>query len=962
MHMLIMRMLIMSINYDIMSVKGVHSMGIKMKVLYVIGSSQYDSTAVFFQEMAERMESVGWEVSLLDGRDVEGYDARRERVLQETFDVIFTINGMLLEEDSALGRQLLQKGEPVYCTYLMDHPFIHYERLKNEYPRIFVLSPDRNHVEYTDTYLKNIWGTAFLPHGGCRGSENRPYADREIDVSFMGSFVSAQEVWKGFERYPRQMRQLLEDMAQWLVENPDQTLESGAHQIFERYGIDVQDGQFPEIFCEFREVDRYVRSYFREQVIRILTEGKIRVDVYGDGWEKFPSQAREYLVIHPPVGYQESLDIIGNTKISLNVMPWFKDGSHDRVFTAMLCGAVCLTDGSRYLEEVLQETENVYFYSLKGLKYLPRKVRRILEEEEQSARVAENARRDAEALHTWAKRADEVMDYLGQLTALPGGAWADDAPEEASQELQLYYDEVIAPGILLLRDIRQTVYYLRRQAYLYAMRRVRGVLDRLEVQLSAYTKWKEAIASLLGAFDESLLVQMFQDILYAQEQGDYIWLADLLELQLIPFVLQIQESYAGAAGEVVLREEGCRVELTSSGAYTLAVSGETGWKYLHTNGNPDEEARLLAESWFDGQHYDYIVYGLGLGYHIQALLDMDEAVRVTVLEADSHILELAETYGLAGEWQDSDRVRIIIDEDFTRLVRLSEAMTGEEVFVVHYPSLLQIKNAHYRAQLEEYFISYSSMQTQMYRLTGNFVRNRRYFNQEVSSLAERFRGKNVYIIAAGPSLDRNMMELKRVQGHGIILATGTVLKKMLAAGIRPDYVIITDGGSFTYSQTSGIEERGVPLLYLPTVYYKIVAEYPGERYLICQKDFDKSEEYAREHGYPLFETGGSVTTTALDVSIRLGCSTVVFVGLDLAYTGQRDHASGTAFAKEAKGNLLVEDIFGNKVQTAKNLDIYRRWIEKRIVQEDASGIDFIDATEGGARIQGTRMKRLRDII
>lgn len=937
-------------------------MGTKMKVLYVIGSSQYDSTAVFFREMAERMESVGWDVSLLDGRDVKGYDARREQVLQETFDVIFTINGMLLEENSVLGRQLLQKGEPVYCTYLMDHPFIHYERLKNKYPRIFVLSPDRNHVEYTDTYLKNIWGTAFLPHGGCRGSQDRPYADREIDVSFMGSFMPAQEVWKGFERYPQQMRQLMENMAQWLVENPDQTLENGAHHIFERYGIDVQDGQFPEVLCEFREVDRYVRCYFREQVIRTLTESKIRVDVYGDGWEKFPSQEQEYLVIHPAVGYQESLDIIGNTKISLNVMPWFKDGSHDRVFTAMLCGAVCLTDGSRYLEEVLQETENVYFYSLKGLKYLPRKVRRILEEGEQSARVAANARRDAQALHTWAKRADEVMDYLEQLTALPGGTWADDAPEGATQELQLYYDEVIAPGILLLRDIRQTVYYLRRQAYLYAMRRVREVLDRLEVQLAAYTKWKEAIASLLGVFDESLLVQMFQDILYAQEQGDYIWLADLLELQLIPFVLQIQESYAGAAGEVVLQEEGYRIELTSSGAYTLAVSGETGWKYLHTNGNPDEEARLLAESWFDGQHYDYIVYGLGLGYHIQALLDMDEAVKVTVLEADSHILELAETYGLAGQWQDSDRVRIIIDEDFTQLVRLSEAMTGEEVFVIHYPSLLQIKNTHYREQLEEYFISYSSIQTQMHRLTGNFVRNRRHFDQEVSSLTERFRGKTVYIIAAGPSLDRNMMELKRVQGHGIILATGTVLKKMLAAGIRPDYVIITDGGSFTYSQTNGIEESGVPLLYLPTVYYKIVAEYPGERYLICQKDFDKSEGYAGEHGYPLFETGGSVTTTALDVSIRLGCSAVVFVGLDLAYTGQRNHASGTAFVTEVQGDLFVEDIFGNKVQTAKNLDIYRRWIEKRIAQEDASEIDFIDATEGGARIQGTRMKRLRDII
>lgn len=40
-----------------------------------------------------------------------------------------------------------------------------------------------------------------------------------------------------------------------------------------------------------------------------------------------------------------------DARIALNVMPWFKDGAHDRVFTAMLQGTAALTDDSRYLRE-----------------------------------------------------------------------------------------------------------------------------------------------------------------------------------------------------------------------------------------------------------------------------------------------------------------------------------------------------------------------------------------------------------------------------------------------------------------------------------------------------------------------------------------------------------------------------------------------------------------------------------
>lgn len=925
-----------------------------MKFLFVIGQSQYDSTAVFMKEMALRMSELGQETLLLDGREPEEYQRKRGQAIKESFDVIFTINGMLLEEDSELGKELLKDQQVIYCTYLMDHPLIHAIRLKNKYPKIFVLSPDQNHVRYTDQYLQNIWGTAFLPHAGCMGTVIRPYQEREIDISFMGSYILPERVRAEFSSYPEEMRQIMERAANLLIQNSELSLEEAVIFILENHGIQLSQEEIAEILPEFRIVDRYIRSYYRDQVIRTLVDAGICVDVYGDGWEQFRAENADGLKVHPAVSYMESLDITGNSKISLNIMPWFKDGAHDRVFTAMLCGAVCLTDGSLWLEEQLRETEHIYFYSLKGLKYLPAKARRILSEPKAAAKVAETGKKLAEEQHTWARRAEEIVDYLEQLVQL----------EEDDQGMN-FSPDIIPGNITLLHLLTKAIQYLRKQEYLYAMRNTREVIDYFQTLIPLYLQYKDEINSLCQTdiISEASLLMTLQELLETQQKQDYVYLADILELRIMPFIISMQEAYAQIAECPELPWAGYRLEYTSSGEYTLAVECGEEWKYLHTNGKPYEEGQILANSWFDGEHFDYTVYGLGLGYHIIALLQIDEAVRVRVLESDLHIIELARAYGVLGEWEDSGRLEIIPDPEFHELLQVAEHLTEEELFVIHYPSMVLLENQHYREQLERYFIEYSSARTQLYRLKGNFLRNQKYFQHQVTELREQFAGKTVYIIAAGPSLDGNMMDLKQVSSDGIILSTGTVFKKLLKAGIKPDYVIITDGGRPTYSQTQGIEATEIPLLYLSTIYHPILAEYPGASYLICQKGFGQSEEYATAHGYPLYETGGSVTTTALDVCIFLGCRSVVFVGLDLAYTGNQDHALGTAYQHTGReGNLFVTDIYGRQVPSAKNLDLYRRWIEKRISRKDAADMEFIDATEGGARIEGTKIRKLKEVL
>lgn len=927
---------------------------ILLSVLYVIGTSQYQSTVIFMREMAEEMKQCGYEVTVLDVNDETEYQEQREEVFCKEYDVIFTINGMILEKDSALGARLLKNQDTLYCTYLMDHPMIHMERLKSVYPRILILSPDRKHAEFVDTYMEHIWCAGFLPHGGCTCHVVKDYQDRSIDISFMGSYSSPKKIWDGFARYPEAMCSLMQAVAKSLEGQPQQTMEEALQKELDARGIVASKEEFMDMMGEFRDVDRYIRSYYRDLVIRTLAESGITVDVYGDGWEEFETVGREHIRIHPAVSYQDSLDIIGNSRISLNIMPWFKDGSHDRVFTAMLNGAICLTDGSEYLQEIGKEEENIYFYSLKGLRYLPSKVKRILSDERKAEKVAMAGKELAEQYHTWKNRAWEVMDYWEQLTQ------NNDAGQEVTSERQAL-EEFIYKNAALIQTANQAVRHIRRQEYLYAMRKVTKSIDMLSELLPECMKWQEYFNQQEILIDFTGINAMLGDILIAQQQSNYVWLADLLELCLIPFAVSLQEYYGRTQEAAQTGIPGYELEHTSCGLYTLAVCQGENKVYLHTNGNVLKEAEVLAESWFEKDTFHYTVYGLGLGYHIQALLDIDETVTVTVLEADGNIIQLAKQYGVRGLWEE-DRVRVVHDAEFTHLLELASKQSKEDAFVIHYPSMSVIENTFYKKQLEDYFIQYSSAKTQATRLIGNFIKNREGFHHEVSELKEKFAGKTLYIIAAGPSLDTNMTELKQVGEDGIILATGTVLKKLLKAGIKPDYAIIIDGGSFTHGQVCGVEDCQVPLLYMSTVYYKIPAQYQGEKYVIFQKDFSYSEKYASEKGYPLFQSGGSVTTTALDIGICFGCEKIVFVGLDLAYTNDKDHASDTAITRtiEQGNDPMVEDISGNMVRTAKNLDLYRRWIEERIKTENT--VQFIDATEGGAKINGTAIKKLSEVI
>lgn len=524
---------------------------------------------------------------------------------------------------------------------------------------------------------------------------------------------------------------------------------------------------------------------------------------------------------------------------------------------------------------------------------------------------------------------------------------------------QMEWNILVEKTAELIDKIDQTIHYLHVQDYLHGMMKVTELLDQFVDLLPEYIAHKDYYNAGQILIEEQYVLGMLQDVLSAKEQGDNVLLADLLELQFLPFLQSLQERIILEQQAPDTGVKGYVLEYTSSGAYTLVIEQGDRRTYLHTNGNVYREARELAASWFRQGQFQYTVYGIGLGYHIQALLDMDEAIKVTVIESDKNRISIAKKYGVPGLF---DKITVCDTLTGKSLQAAVQQESGSGELLVHYPSVCSIEDTVMRKQLEEYFYGWTSISVQLTRLLGNFHDNQPYFEKEVGELREQFAGKTCFVIAAGPSLDHNMQELKRVSDGGVILATGTVLRKLLAQGIRPDYVIVTDAGAGTYRQIEGVQECGVPLLFMATVYHKIVQDYQAEKYAIFQEGFPASEECAAEHGYGMTETGGSVATTAASLGVRLGCSEIVFCGLDLAYTGGKAHAAQTDDTRDVTNTAVewVEDIHGQKIPTARNLNSYRKWIEQYIAKHPE--INFIDATEGGAKIQGAVLQKLADVV
>lgn len=391
---------------------------------------------------------------------------------------------------------------------------------------------------------------------------------------------------------------------------------------------------------------------------------------------------------------------------------------------------------------------------------------------------------------------------------------------------------------------------------------------------------------------------------------------------------------------------------------------------LYSKYNPSRDSNVFAEEAYDESVKKYLVYGLGLGYHINELEDLVSGncknYHIYVIECNKDIIKLAkENIDLNRIFNNKNITFITLYNDKISYDKLKDILSIDNIkLAIHRPSLNIIPKefTELKYLLEEFQMKQNTMDNYSYILDDNFQVNIQNFDENVDMLFSRYRNQPLYLVSAGPSLDKNIHELSRVKDKGIILSVGRAVRSLLVAGIIPDYIIITDPADFLYDmQLKGLN-IDIPIIILSTCDKNVMLNYKGFKYIALQQGYSNAEQYAKTKDYSLVKTGGSVATTGLDISIRMGCNPIIFVGQDLAFTENKTHSKET-FSEDVINSYTlrdVVDVYGSTVQTSINLYSYLRWIQNRISEEKQ--IEFIDATEGGARIKGTKVMKLSEVI
>lgn len=545
-----------------------------------------------------------------------------------------------------------------------------------------------------------------------------------------------------------------------------------------------------------------------------------------------------------------------------------------------------------------------------------------------------------------------------------------------------------------------------------------------------FPSWIQNFSALIGiCFEEKTYLNQFgevinekeisaalNEIMSAQEQKDYVLLADLFEMKIVPLLTSVQEILRMHAEEqkneifyvnhfnsnlaylqetqpqlaALLQKQYAKlllftdqevllhytddqigrtyeIEQTTQGAPTLKLTDRNGSWYMHGNNSPMDEARFFAEQYYEQRREDYVIYGMGLGYHVLALFaESRGTVPITVFESDLNILIFAFWFHDFTSYM-KNGVQIVYDPDFQLFAKTLEKPS--EAPVIHYPSLRNIFKENIKKKLEELFVHDSSVRNQLGEMLANFRHNIKNCRHYVDELYPFIEGKDVYLAAAGPSLDKNIELLREKPENAVVIVVGTAFRKLVTLGVRPDFVIFLDASSRIYSQLSGLEQETVPMLTASTALRTLAQNYAGETYLICQEGFADAEQYALQHGYRTYMTGGSVATIAFDVALSLGAKRVIAIGLDLAYTGNKIHAMNAGrreLSDDMTGLIKIKASDGGMVYTNPAMEMYREWFGMRIAkarkEQDGQLPEFINATEGGAYIEGMEYCTLAEAI
>lgn len=334
-----------------------------------------------------------------------------------------------------------------------------------------------------------------------------------------------------------------------------------------------------------------------------------------------------------------------------------------------------------------------------------------------------------------------------------------------------------------------------------------------------------------------------------------------------------------------------------------------------------------------------IVFGLGLGHHLQDLVRQTEARWLIIVEPLLAFIEpsceVVDWAKLIDAFEDrGGSVHFVTDTDPDRIVSgignvvLSKGVPytdGSWVFT-HYPFwAFDAARDRLHEAMEFAFINRGFFEDELVMMR-NTVEN--FGTREFRLLENRMhlrRPEIAAIVGAGPSLDESIETLHRIRDRVVLFSAGTALRALLRNGLVPDFHCELENvpGVFdVLTETSQVADlSGITLIASSTVDPRV----PGlfHNTIFYFRDSVSSTEILRGKHRQIFGTSPTCVNLAVVTGAVMGFTDFVLFGADCGVRkGRSRHAKGTVYSEVGvfeAGNkaqspaLEVEGNFGGTV-------------------------------------------------
>ncbi len=370
-----------------------------------------------------------------------------------------------------------------------------------------------------------------------------------------------------------------------------------------------------------------------------------------------------------------------------------------------------------------------------------------------------------------------------------------------------------------------------------------------------------------------------------------------------------------------------------------------------------------------------ITFGIGLGYILDEVYNTYPS-RIIVYEPDIQLLRFVLANVDISEHLASGRVFITSDlNEFVK--KLSEMyITKDKVEIVYLKNYSVVKNKELLVLTQKVYETCKSKMIDINTIKLfsrlwliNTLKNINTINNmpnaySLCDLEGKFSGQTALILAAGPSLKDNIINIKANREKYVIFAVNKVLRVLEANGIVPDFAVCLDPSKIDIT-LAGLEDFCKKMNCIMDLKSDGSLFTKGfKRYFVSfsAEDFVVKKLADYNKFIKPYEAGGSASTLALVAAVKMGFSKIIFSGLDMAFKDDVIYSTGEKINKisdtqmavsNAKKNIVkVKSVTGEMVQTRDDYAVFIHHFETLI--KDLNYSEIYNTTSFGAKIEGMK--------